>query len=255
MREATGAARVLKLGVPVPEMRQEYLALNFYAGRGAVRCLQGDPQSGWLLLEAVEPGQSLYSLEPHSSLRLAAATLQTLFRTSQGRLRSEGPTLPDLGDWFQGFQRLHAAYEGGCGPFPTQLIAQAETLYTELLASSAEQVLLHGDLHRDNLLLTRPTAEGAQTLAIDPKGIWGDPCADMAAYLRNEMERGDPRSTLRWQVALFAEYLARPPERILAWTFALTVLSAIWSWEDGEDWQPTVELAQVMAQVMAEQAS
>src|SRR6266567_3540278 len=54
-------------------------------------------------------------------------------------------------------------------------------------ASSAEPVLVHGDLHHDNVL----SSARAGWLAIDPKGVAAEPAYETAAMLRN------PRSKLQ----------------------------------------------------------
>src|SRR5512139_1945461 len=50
---------VLKLGVPNPELTTEIEALRLYAGRGAVRLIDADPDLGALLMERVRPGVPL----------------------------------------------------------------------------------------------------------------------------------------------------------------------------------------------------
>jgi streptomycin 6-kinase len=54
------------------------------------------------------------------------------------------------------------------------LLEEAETLFAELNASMAEPFLLHGDLHHENIL----AAEREPWLAIDPKGVVGEPARE-----------------------------------------------------------------------------
>lgn len=61
---------------------------------------------------------------------------------------------PSLTDWFQGFDRLYRYSRNGTGPFPKILIDRAKTISNELLASMGQQVLLHGDLHYGNIILS-----------------------------------------------------------------------------------------------------
>ena len=58
-------------------------------------------------------------------------------------------------------------YHGTSGPLPSYLVDKAERLFAELIASSAEPVLVHGDLHHENVL----SSARAGWLAIDPKGV------------------------------------------------------------------------------------
>ena len=50
-------------------------------------------------------------------------------------------------------------YRGTSGPLPAHLVDKAERLFVELIASSAEPVLVHGDLHHDNVLSAVWSAE------------------------------------------------------------------------------------------------
>ena len=58
---------------------------------------------------------------------------------------------------------------------------RAETLYDELMRSSTETVVLHGDLHHWNIL----RSEREPYLVIDPKGYFGDPGYEVGAFLAN----------------------------------------------------------------------
>ena len=52
----------------------------------------------------------------------------------------------------------------------------AELLFRELLASSEAPVLLHGDLHHFNIL----SSDRRPWVAIDPKGLSGEPLTKLA---------------------------------------------------------------------------
>ena len=61
---------------------------------------------------------------------------------------------------------LRARFDGGTGPFDPTLVALAEACYADA-AQRSDVVLLHGDLHHENVL-----AAGREPwLVIDPKGI------------------------------------------------------------------------------------
>ena len=54
---------------------------------------------------------------------------------------------------------------------------------SELLSSAGEPMLLHGDLHHYNIL----AAERQPWLAIDPKGVVGDPVYETGVFLYNRL--------------------------------------------------------------------
>ena len=109
-----------------------------------------------------------------------------------------------------------------------------------LCASAPAPVLLHGDLHHDNVL--RATRE--PWLAIDPHGLIGDPGYEVGALLFNP-EPGDRDGALTALVPARVEQLAQetglPPERVVAWGFVKAVLSDVWTvedWSPGVAWSP-----------------
>jgi streptomycin 6-kinase len=111
---------------------------------------------------------------------------------------------------------------------------QAERLFAELLSSAAAQVLLHGDLHHFNIL----SAERSPWLAIDPKGVIGEPAYEAGALLRNPfpklLDLDDPGRLLSRRVSILAEALDLDARRIRGWAVAQAVLAAVWSIEDDE---------------------
>jgi streptomycin 6-kinase len=62
-----------------------------------------------------------------------------------------------------------------------RLVNRAAGLLVELSESATDQVVLHGDLHHDNVL----RAEREPWLAIDPHGVVGDPGFEVGAMLYN----------------------------------------------------------------------
>ena len=121
-------------------------------------------------------------------------------------------------------------------------------LFAELLGSQSEPVLLHGDLHHDNIL----AAERQPWLALDPKGIVGEPAYEVGALLRNPMPGilalPDVRGVLARRLDQFAEELTLERQRLLGWGIAQAVLSGWWSYEDhGHGWEPAVACAEILA--------
>ena len=104
----------------------------------------------------------------------------------------------------------------------------------ELCASANERVVLHGDLHHDNIL--RSTRE--PWLAIDPNGIVGDPGYEVGALLFNPDpdDRDEALTALvPSRVEQLAEEWGMPAERVVAWGFVKAVMSEVWS---AEGWSP-----------------
>ncbi len=248
---ADGTQMVLKAGVPSPDLQQEAAALRFYDGWGSVRLLDADPDAGILLLERLRPGQVLTTIadEAHDdeATSIAASVMRSLWRPAP--LVHDFPTVKD---WGQGFARMRARFDGGSGPLPETLVAEAESLFADLLTSSAEPVLLHGDLHHDNIL----SAERQPWLAIDPKGVVGEPAYEVGALLRNlwsdRHTHTNPGRLLERRTRRLAEELDLDLARVRGWAVAQAVLSAWWTVEDnGDDWASTIAVAELLAAIRA----
>ncbi len=232
-----GIPAVLKLGFPNKELCSEIEALKIYSGRGSVDLLAAEAEQGALLLECLKPGQTLKSaaVDDDQATYIAAEVMQSLWRDPPNE-----ETFPTVAVWGQGFCRLRRVFEGSSGPFPEFLVAKAEGIFAEYLASSNPGVLLHGDLHHENILFD----ERRGWLAIDPKGVIGEPAYEVGALLRNVksdlLEERSLQSICERRIAILAEKLGFSRTRILGWGLAQAVLSAWWSYEDhgtsGDEW-------------------
>jgi len=111
---------------------------------------------------------------------------------------------------------------------------RAAGLFFELCDSMVDVVVLHGDLHHENVLRA-----GAGWLAIDAKGVVGEPAYEVGALLRNPkphvLSLPHPGRVLARRARLLCDALELDPARVFAWAYAQAVLSAAWSVEDGED--------------------
>ena len=241
---ADGNQAVLKIGVPHTELSTEIEALRVFDGRGSVRLLKSDPERGLLLLERLVPSAPLSAIaDDEKAMLIAVQVMKQLWRPPP-----DVHPFPTLEEWATGFQRLRLEFDGGCGPFPPQLVEAAETLFRDLLASSSTPKLLHGDLHHGNIL----SAERQPWLALDPKGVIGEPAYEIGALLRNPMpqllDQIHPRETLSRRIDQFTEAFGFDRKRLIGWGLAQAVLSGWWSYEDhGHGWEAAIACAEHLA--------
>jgi streptomycin 6-kinase len=244
---ADGSAAVLKLGVPRAELSSEIAALGLFGDTACAGLLAADPAGGALLIERVEPGAQLATLVPTDDDRttsVAASLMRQLWRPLP-----PGHAFPSLASWFAGLRRLRERNQGGTGPLPPALVARAEALLAELLATQPSPLLLHGDLHHFNIL----AATRQPWLVIDPKGLAGDPAFEPAALLLNPapglLALPQPLRTMRRRLDLLAAELGLGRERIRSWAIAFAILSACWSLEDGAGgWEHARTCAELLVQ-------
>ncbi len=226
---ADGAQVIVKVGLS-DEFPSQPEALRHFAGHGMARLLAYDEQNNIMLLESLRPGRSLRAVEnDEEAISAAVDVMRQLWRP----LPSQHYPFPTVSAWGEGFGRIRDLYAGGVGPFPSPAIFdRAERLYAELGASTAEPVLLHGDLHQDNIL----SAEREPWLAVDPKGVIGEPAYETGALLRNFwpdiLSIPNPKSLMRRRIDQLTAELGFERERIYGWGFAQAVLSVLWSIED-----------------------
>jgi streptomycin 6-kinase len=157
---------------------------------------------------------------------------------------------PTIENWGQGFQRLRKNFQGGTGPFPKKLVEKAEALFCDLLSSSSEPILLHGDLHHRNIL----KAQREPWLAIDPKGVVGEPAYEIGAYLRNPfpeiLQEDDIQYLTAQRLEIFADMLPLDPSRIMSWGFSQVVLAAWWSYEEySPAWEKWISIAECFSEM------
>ncbi|MEV8513703.1 aminoglycoside phosphotransferase family protein [Dactylosporangium sp. NPDC051484] len=230
---ADGGQAVLKLGVPGGgSLAEEAPALAAFDGRGAVRLQRADLDRGALLLERALPGHRVRDLPDAEATSAAVAVMRQLHAPAAA-------VLPDVLTQVRAFDGYLARFPDG-GPLPRSHVTTAAGLMRELCASATSRVLLHGDLHHDNVL----SATRAPWLAIDPHGLTGDPSYEAGSWLFNpDPDDRDPALTalVPGRLEQLADELGHPLDRLVAWGFVKAVMSDVWTaenWTPGATWSP-----------------
>ena len=223
---ADGTPVILKTCEFSDEFEHGLAALRLFNGRGIARLLEYDEEQKVMLLERLQPGTMLASLVPEQdeqATSILAAVMRQLWRPAP--TEHAFPTVEHLG---QGLTQLRECYAGGYGPFPPHLVDEAMDLFATLSASAQQTMLLHGDLQHHNVLRS-----GEAWLAIDPKGVVGDPGYEVGASFYNPMpailEVPNLEQMLARRVAQLSEELGMERARIRGWALAQSVLNAWWS--------------------------
>lgn len=215
---------ILKLGMDVQGLVREAVALRAFAGRGCVKVIANE--EGVLLLERAVPGNSLKSYFPiqeADSVKIAVTVMQALHQACL----SSSHNFPHIKEWLKGLDRHY-------DDIPSPHLQKAKHLKDKLLRHSHDEVLLHGDLHHDNIL-----KDGKEWLAIDPKGVIGDPAYEIAAFIRNPLPAllmtKDPVTIIRNRISLVATEGNLPAHHLIDWSFVQAVLAWVWALEDNCD--------------------
>jgi streptomycin 6-kinase len=209
---ADGTPAVLKIGFPHREGEQEADALERWAGDGAVRLLERDDDRYALLLERCEPGTFL-SASPQQALDVLIHLLPRLWKSADGF-----HTLADEAELWIEHDLRNARYRD----VATQLLR-------ELVPTQGELVLVHQDLHGENVL----AAEREPWLAIDPKPLAAEREFAVAPIVRS-FELGHSKRHALYRLDRLTAELALDRERARGWTIAQTV-----AWSGGSDYVAT----------------
>lgn len=221
VKRNSGELAVLQITVPLPVHHDHITALRAWSGRGAVKLFAHDPAKRATLMECCVPGIDAVELSPDEADNVALQVLPQLWSA----------TLPVSGLEPLADASTHRAQvmEGRADQFGDVVdpgpFREAAQLFTSLPGSSTQAVLLHGDFHRRNVLLS-----GRGWLAIDPSSMAGDPSFDVAMFLQHDMHQ--PTTPARADA--LAERLGLESQRTKAWLFALTTQSASWHLSTGD---------------------
>jgi streptomycin 6-kinase len=208
---------ILKLSPDVHLIDKEAMALNAFEGFGAVSML--GREEGVLLLERAIPGDLLKSTLPKEKrIKIACKVIDKLHQAPIPF--KEG--FPAIEEWLATVDKEW--------DLPTDHLKRARKLKNELVKKdSGRKVLLHGDLHQENIL-----SNGNDWVVIDPKGVIGDPIHEIWACVE------DPSHDLKF----LACYFGYPFQDIVGWYYVRLILAACWQAEDGLDASRFLTLAQ-----------
>lgn len=240
----------LKIGVPNPELFTEMEALRLYDGRRAVSLLHADIELGATLMHRLQPGTMLWELGDNAEqTRIAASIMRELPVPVP---RSHG--LPTFAGWVERAFRLTRAEWDPRELMPRDLIDRAEAAFEEILHDSMGDVVLHGDLHHENILLD----SGSGWTAIDPKGVVGPRCLEVGRFLQNQLPdtltAQRLESLVRERLDVLGLELALPRRTLIASGLVDCVLSHCWHFEEesGIDaaWHRGIELAGIYCDML-----
>lgn len=228
-----GTRAVLKLIYPHREAEQEAEALRSWDGDGAIRLLGYDAERWAMLIERCEPGTPLAALPPDEGLGTMISLLPRLWI-------SAGPpfyTLADEVDWWLSY--LPEEWERTGEPFERSLLDAAMDAMAEQAHSQGEQVLLHQDMHGDNVL----AAQREPWLVIDPKPLVGEREFAVAPIVR-DYELGHAKETVLARLDRVTSELGLDRERARWWTIGQSIA---WSM-DGDVMYRNIEVARWLAE-------
>ena len=209
---ADGEEAVLKIQEPHRETEHEAAALELWDGEGAVRLLAQNPEEHALLLERCVPGTPLAAAGAETALDVFAELLPRLWKPAGAPFRP----LAEEARWW--LESLESTWERFGRPFERRLLDAGLEALRELAPTQAEQVLLHQDLHGENVL----AAQREPWLAIDPKPLAGEREFGLAPIVRSR-ELGHSRRDVLHRLDRLSAELGLDRERARGWAVGQTL--------------------------------
>ena len=217
---ADGSDAVLKVQFPGREAEHEADALALWDGDGAVRLLAHDRERSALLLERCVPGTPLSRIDADTALDVLIGLLPRLWKPVGAPFMS----LADEAAWWASY--LPQQYEDAGRPFGRSLLDAALEAIRQLAPTQGEQVLLHQDLHADNVL----SAQREPWLVIDPKPLAGEREFAVAPIVRS-FELGHSREQVMRRLDRLCDELSLDRRRAGLWTVVQTI-----AWSMGSEY-------------------
>lgn len=207
-----GTPAVLKVIYPHREAEHEGEALRVWDGDGAIRLLAYDEVRWAMLIERCEPGTLLAKADPELALDVLIEVLPRLWKPVGEPFRS----LAEEALWWIDY--LPGKWEQAGKPFDRELLDAAIARLDALAHSQGEQVLLHQDLHGDNVL----AAQREEWLVIDPKPLVGEREFAVAPIVRDP-ELGHSRRHVLHRLDRLTSELGLDRDRARGWTIGQTI--------------------------------
>lgn len=237
-----GVPAMLKVAVEAEE-KFGSLLMVWWDGKGAARVLAHDGDA--ILLERAEGTLSLADLARNGRDDEASRIICSVVATLHAPRQQPLPNLIPLSQWFRELEPAAASHGG--------ILRHCAAIARELLAHPREIVVLHGDVHHDNIL-----DFGARGwLAIDPKRVIGERYFDYANIFCNP-DLADPTPPVATvparflrRVEVIGEAAGLERKRLLQWILAWTGLSAAWFLGDGMSAEIDLTVAELAAAELA----
>ena len=166
---------ILKILLP-DNLDKEIPTLKLFQGENFCKLYEYSLEDRVYIMERIVPADTLYESAPRNErIKIAGEIFKELHKTDL-----PDRAFPTYTEWFE------AGKEGtknrkDCEGL-NQYLDSAERMLADICKKYSRNLLLHGDLHHENILKNE---KGGYTV-IDPKGVIGDPVFDLSRFILDE---------------------------------------------------------------------
>jgi len=226
-----GIKAMLKIPV-ADEERRGSLLMVCWDGNGSAKIFRHDENA--LLMERAVGTRSLKQMvingNEDEANKIICGVAAKLHATKCEAVKELIP----LPIWFNALEPAAGQYGG--------ILVECSRIANQLLSDPIETVVLHGDIHYENILDSGTRG----WVAIDPKGLVGERGFDFANIFCNpDIKTATSPGRLSRQVKLIAKEANLDAKRLLNWIIAWTGLSAAWALYDREDTGLQMSVAEI----------
>ena len=207
---------ILKILLP-NNFDKEIPTLKLFQGENFCKLYEYSFEDRVYIMERIVPAHTLYESAPRNErIKIAGEIFKGLHKTDL-----PDSTFPTYIEWFE------AGKEGTKNREDCEELYQhldsAERMLTDICKKYSRNLLLHGDLHHENILKNE---KGGYTV-IDPKGVIGDPVFDLSRFILDEFRddlTSEPKDVVIDFVQKLGDSVGIPCEILLKCLYIETVI-------------------------------
>lgn len=218
---------LLKISPSEGEYNQEFRATSLINSPLVRRCYEYDKTFNALLLELINPGETLHSVESLEKKVMVC----TSFIKSLPRKTDNLSILPIYKESLN--KAINYVLENNLGGDELRSYAEKSLeFYSQLECEYESNYICHGDFHHENILSDQKRG----WVVIDPKGFIGFWFGDIGRFVLNQLWKvpiNEKKRSLERIIQISSKELGIPGEVIFMASFIETILCYCW-WYQGE---------------------
>ena len=196
---------------------KEILALMLFQGENVCKLYEHSFDDKVYIMERIVPADTLYESAPRSErIKITGEVFKGLHKTDL-----PDREFPTYSEWLEAGKEGTKNRKDCEGLY--QYLYSAERMLAEIKQTYSRNLLLHGDLHHENILKNE---NGGYTV-IDPKGVIGDPVFDLSRFILDEFRddlTSEPEEVIIDFVQKLGDSVGIPCEVLLCCLYIETVI-------------------------------